>query len=132
MADNHGDLGEPADTSESEEDFVESITADVMSCLDSQKFFTKLDDLFVPPGNSVNAAHCDHTFTHSTVILQSLGFDQNDITEILQVLQRKGGCCDCEVLYNVAGDGRLKAIYWKSRVESREGRADTPPGHSGS
>jgi len=132
MADDHGDSNEIAHTSESEEDFIASITADVVACLNSKNFFRKLDDVFVPASDSIDAARCNHSFTHSISLLRSLGFDQNDIVEILQVLKQQGACCDCEVLYNVAEESRFKEIYWKSRAESRERRADTPPGHSGS
>jgi hypothetical protein len=33
-----------------------------------------------------------------------------------------GGCCDCEILYNVAGESRLKSRYWKAEAGHRQGR----------
>lgn len=32
---------------------------------------------------------------------------------------RQGGFCDCEILYNVVENGRLKAEYWTARSEGR-------------
>jgi hypothetical protein len=44
------------------------------------------------------------------------GFRQEEIREILLVLASRGGCCDCEILFNVAEENRLKSEYWKARV----------------
>ena len=49
-------------------------------------------------------------------ILTKLGFDGEAIVEIMQVLASKGGFCDCEILFNVAEEGRLKSEYWKARA----------------
>jgi len=35
-----------------------------------------------------------------------------DVRDVLDVLRSQGACCDCEVLYNVAENSRLKARYW--------------------
>jgi len=47
------------------------------------------------------------------------GFDENDIAEILEVLGTNGGHCDCEILFNVAENSRLKSEYWRARAEGR-------------
>lgn len=41
--------------------------------------------------------------------------DSEEIEDILAVMRFHGGSCDCEILYNVAEESRLKAKYWKSR-----------------
>ena len=58
----------------------------------------------------------DGTYAVSTAILQLLGFELQDTEEILQVLKSRGGCCDCEILFNVAENSRLKAEYWRQRA----------------
>ncbi len=49
-------------------------------------------------------------------ILNDRGFDSDAAGEVLQVLQLRGAHCDCEILFNVAEDSRLKSGYWKSRA----------------
>jgi hypothetical protein len=56
------------------------------------------------------------TYRLSESILQASGFEHDDFSDIFAVLQSKGACCDCEVLYNVAEKSRLKAKYWRSRA----------------
>jgi hypothetical protein len=50
----------------------------------------------------------------------------DDISDVLAVLRSKGGCCDCEVLYNGAEEGRLKTKYWKSRHAGLQSKASIP------
>jgi hypothetical protein len=38
--------------------------------------------------------------------------------DIYRVLRSRGGACDCEILFNVAGESRLRSDYWKGRAES--------------
>ena len=38
-----------------------------------------------------------------------------EIADVLAVMRFKGGRCDCEILYNVGEESRLKAEYWKGR-----------------
>jgi uncharacterized protein DUF2695 len=45
----------------------------------------------------------------SESILAAAGFERAEVDNIFAMLQSKGGCCDCEVLYNVAETSRLKA-----------------------
>jgi hypothetical protein len=55
-------------------------------------------------------------------ILVAAGFDRAELEDIFAVLQSKGGCCDCEVLYNVAETSRLKANYWLGRAAEQIAR----------
>ena len=102
---------EPAD-----DDLVSSIAPDVMNCLVRSEYFEKLDDLLSPEGDSSPPQSCDGTYKLSESVLLACGFVRNDLDDVFAVLQSKGGCCDCEVLYNVAETSRLKAKYWRSRA----------------
>jgi hypothetical protein len=102
--------------SASDDDFISSIAPDVMKSLARCGYFEKLDDLLRPQDNSNPSQVCDGTYKLSESVLLSSGFAQGDLRDIFAVLQSKGGCCDCEVLYNVAETSRLKAQYWSSRA----------------
>jgi hypothetical protein len=65
----------------------------------------------------VERAKCGHSFDRSIGILHDLGMDSGDVEDVLAVLRSSGGCCDCEVLYNVADESRLKSEYWKARAQ---------------
>jgi Protein of unknown function (DUF2695) len=110
--------------SASDDDLISSITPDVMKCLGRCDFFEKLDDLLSPEGRSTPSPSCDATFKLSESILNGAGFDRAELTDIFAVLRSKGGCCDCEILYNVAETSRLKAKYWRSRASGEA--AHTP------
>ena len=99
----------------SDNEFILSITPDVMACLTRSDYFKKLDDILSPEDSSTAARSCDGTFRLSESILVASGFDRDAIDDILSVLKSKGGCCDCEVLYNVVETNRLKSKYWSSR-----------------
>ena len=49
-------------------------------------------------------------------------FKEDELFDIFHVLISLGGYCDCEILYNAAGDSRLKREYWTARSEGREPR----------
>ena len=102
--------------SASDGDLISSIAPDVMKCLARCGFFEKLDGLLSPEDNSSPSQNCDGTYNLSVLILLGAGFERHDIGDIFAVLRSKGGCCDCEVLYNVAETSRLKAKYWRSRA----------------
>jgi hypothetical protein len=53
-------------------------------------------------------------------ILQNL--ERGDLSDIFEVLTSRGGFCDCEILYNAAGDNKLKSEYWRSRAAGQEPR----------
>jgi|SRR5215831_2834777 len=102
-----------------DDEFISSIVSNVMQCLARSSYFEKLDDLLSPEDNWGASENCDGTYKPSESILQASGFERDDLSEIFAVLQSKGACCDCEVLYNVADESRLKAKYWKSRAAGR-------------
>jgi Protein of unknown function (DUF2695) len=102
------------DDSISDDDFIASITPDVLRCLADKKFFEALDGAFAPVDESAAAAVCRGNYENSTRILQGLRFDDTEVGEILDVLASQGACCDCEILYNVTETSRLKAKYWRA------------------
>jgi hypothetical protein len=73
-----------------------------------------------PSETSSPSQTCDGTYKLSQSILAASGFVQSELPEIFGVLRSKGGCCHCEILYNVAGSSRLKAQYWRSKAEGLE------------
>jgi hypothetical protein len=70
-----------------------------------------------PVGPGRQRVACTGYYAISTGLLSHLGFDMNDIEEILAVLRMKGGHCDCEILFNVAENSRLNSEYWKARAD---------------
>jgi len=107
---------------DSDDELISSIAPDVMACLGRCGYFEKLDELFSPEDNSTPTEKCDGSFRLSETILLASGFERADLDDIFVVLQSKGGCCDCEVLYNVAETSRLKARYWRSRAAGQIAR----------
>jgi hypothetical protein len=99
-----------------ESGYVDDIAPDVLGVLEKLHFFERLDDYFCPREDTERQVSCDaHSFEVSIAILCDLDMDSDDIADVLAVLQSRGACCDCEVLYNVVEDSRLKARYWKAR-----------------
>jgi hypothetical protein len=113
--------------SESDDELISSIAPDVMACLGRCSFFEKLDGLLSPEDNSTSAEKCDGSFRLSKTILIAAGFDRAELEDIFAVLHSKGGCCDCEVLYNVAEKSRLKATYWRGRAGEQTARTPHTP-----
>jgi hypothetical protein len=99
------------------DDLVSSIESDVTMCLVRSGYFDKLDNILSPMDDSSPAQTCDGTFRLSESILLACGFERDDLDDIFSVLRSKGGCCDCEVLYNATETSRLKAKYWRSHAE---------------
>jgi Protein of unknown function (DUF2695) len=97
-------------------EFVASITYDVMRCLDNSSFFEKLDDLLCPKDGSQNQESCSGDYKLSESILRASGFEVADFADIFDVLQAKGGFCDCEILYNASESNRLKSKYWQAQA----------------
>lgn len=102
------------------DDLIASITPEVMRVLESRRFFVRLDDLMSPTIEAQQPERCEGRYRLSERLLREDGFDDDDLQEILQVLHAQGGCCDCEVLYNVSEDNRLKATYWKRRAAEHQ------------
>jgi hypothetical protein len=99
-----------------DEELIKDIAPHVLGVLNGSKFFRCLDDLFCPADSAKVPARCNHSFERSTEILRDLGFDATEIEEIDAVLRANGARCDCEVLYNVAEESRLKTRYWRSKA----------------
>jgi hypothetical protein len=97
-----------------DDEFVASITPDVMACLASRGFFEELDSRLCPSAGSCEPERCGGNHEISTSILQSQGFDDADIADILAVLRSQGGNCDCEILYNVVETSGLKSKHWRA------------------
>ena len=98
-----------------DEELVNLIAADVMAVLAAQRFFEFLDDALCPLASNQSAAACDGTHSITTGILIDCGFDSDAISDVVNVLRSKGGCCDCEVLYNTVPESRLRSRYWTSK-----------------
>src|SRR5260370_7186818 len=96
---------------------IASIAPAVMKCLEGAGFFEKLDDRLSPNDHSIPPQKCDGSYKISETILLSSGFKHADLDDIFAVLHSKGGCCDCEVLYNMSDTNRLNAEYCRSRPE---------------
>jgi hypothetical protein len=105
-----------------DDELIQSISSDVMKCLDRAKFFEKLDDILCPKASAISHSSCDGTYKLSESILLSSGFERDDLADIFGVLHSKGACCDCEILFNVADVSRLKSEYWRCQASNREGR----------
>ena len=110
-----------------DDEFIASITSNVIERLTSSSYFEKLDDLLSPENSSGASESCDGTYRLSESILQASGFVRDDLNDIFAVLQPKGGCCDCEVLYNFYEKSRLKAEYWKSRASGQPPKVTHQP-----
>ena len=76
-----------------------------------------------PIDDTVEAKVCHGDFRHAKRVLGEKGFGERDgideVFDICHVLLAKGGYCDCEILYNVSEENRLKAAYWKNRAENQ-------------
>jgi len=103
-----------------DEELISTITPDVMKCLKGAHVFEALDDLLCPASENSHRQRCYGDFRHTKPILLSRGFAESELFEVFHVLIASGGNCDCEILYNAAGESRLAAQYWIARSEGRE------------
>ena len=101
---------------ERDEELIKAIAPDVLVVLRRERFFEILDDRMCPADPARLRAQCDGTYAMTTAILVKAGYDEDAITEVLLVLAARGACCDCEILFNVAEESRLKSEYWKKRA----------------
>ena len=102
---------------EEADEFIASIAPDVIRSLVRSSFFEKLDDLLCPKDHSHPIRTCEGDYELSESVLLALGFNRPDLEDIFGVLSSRGGCCDCEILYNVAESSRLKSAYWHRKGE---------------
>jgi len=107
-------------------ELIDSITPDVMTCLRRSFFFERLDDLLFPKEDSHQREVCSGNYELSKRVLDAAGFHPDDLRDIFDVLRAQGGCCDCEILYNVAESSRLKSDYWKNRADDTDAATKHP------
>ena len=100
--------------SKSDKELVDSIAPYVMKKLASTGFLRSSTTNFVRRKTRLCPSDAQGKYDISEPLLRSLGFNDEELSEIFQVLQSKGGNCDCEILYNAIETSRLKAKYWKS------------------
>lgn len=110
--------GESAEEVEEDpdEEFIASITPDVLGSLQARDFFARLDDVFCPTNSITPGEVCSRDFRHAKRTLQHCGFEESDWSDVFQVLMGQGAFCDCEILYNAATESRLKSQYWQRRA----------------
>jgi Protein of unknown function (DUF2695) len=104
-------------TSETNDEYVVSITPYVMKYLAKSRFFEGLDDLMCPSEESCEARKCGGNYGLAESLLLESGLDRADFDDVFAVLRAQGGFCDCEILYNVVESSRLKAEYWRGRAD---------------
>ncbi|TGE31668.1 DUF2695 domain-containing protein [Desulfosporosinus sp. Sb-LF] len=68
--------------------------SDLLSLLFHRMFFYRLNE-------KLSGLTCDHTLRLSRQILTQMQFSRGKINEILEVLRKNGGICDCEIIFNV-------------------------------
>ena len=90
-----------------------------MKALKKSKFFLSLDNLMAPEDSLKKGLPCHGDFDLTKQVLKEKGFKEegkiDEIFDICHVLMSEGAYCDCEVLYNVTDESRLKTRYWKQR-----------------
>lgn len=68
--------------------------SDLLNLLFQRMFFYRLNE-------KLSAFECDHTLRLSEQILTQMQFNRGKMNEILEVLKKNGGHCDCEIIYKV-------------------------------
>ena len=110
-----------------DEQFIASISSNVLATVERAGVFSALDDLLAPEASSAAAASCHGDFRHTKAVLGQTGFGQcgqvDEVFDVCHVFMAKGGFCDCEILFNVLEMNRLKSRYWKKRAEEAQGGA---------
>lgn len=71
-------------------------------------FVDQLDYAFIE-----GEASCDRDFAISKEILTTLGFTQEEQTDIFHVFMLEDAFCDCEILYNIFTNSRLSQQAWR-------------------
>jgi hypothetical protein len=104
---------------DSDDQLIEAIAPDVLKALANKGFFEVLDDQMCPEDPTAARVLCQGALAISTTTLITFGFDRLEIADIHAVLATRGGFCDCEVLYNVAEESRLKSEHWKAVASKR-------------
>ncbi|HZK54202.1 MAG TPA: DUF2695 domain-containing protein [Desulfosporosinus sp.] len=68
--------------------------SDLLTLLFKRMFFYRLNE-------KLTAFECDHTLHLSEQILTQMQFNRGKMNEILEVLKKNGGVCDCEIIFQV-------------------------------
>lgn len=116
---------DPETIAHPDEDLIAAIKPNVLALLQRCGFFTKLDELLCPTDADSHRQECSGDFHHSRLVLKTCGIPEPDWSDVFHVLMGEGAFCDCEVLYNIASESRLRADYWRS---SRAGKQHLPAG----
>ena len=105
-----------------DQELGDEIAPSVLALLNKQLFFESLEAQIFPEGDS-GARQCEHSFVRTTELLNSLGFSDDELQDIMIVFKSLGGFCDCEILLNVDNrDNSPRARYWKERAAELEGK----------
>lgn len=110
----------PAELRYPDEELIANITPDVMRILKGTRFFDRLDDAMCPAEAGRTPGQCWGDFRNTIPILHNCRITEDELLDVLHVLMLQGGFCDCEILYNVVEENRLKAEYWKARAAGLE------------
>ncbi len=106
-----------------DDEIIKDITPDVLRVLKKSQFFESLDDFMAPKDTSQKALECHGDFRIMKLVLKQKGFKEDskidEIFDICHVLMSQGAFCDCEILYNVSENNRLKSRYWKNRAKNK-------------
>jgi hypothetical protein len=105
-----------SDIEHPDDELIKNIAPDVLAVLRGVGYFEDLDDVLCPSAEQV-AKKCAGNFEFSKALLRGKGISEADFGDIFNVLMHQGAFCDCEVLYNVAEESRLKSYYWDARHE---------------
>lgn len=71
----------------------------LLSLLFHRMFFHRM--FFYRLNEKLSALNCDHTLRLSEQILTQMQYSRGKMNEILEVLKKNGGHCDCDIIYNV-------------------------------
>jgi hypothetical protein len=113
--------GERPETLEDDPDdeLIEAITADVLGTLQRGGFFTALDEMLSPKNDALLAKMRSGDFRHAKQALQVCKFEEAEWSDVFHVLMAQGAFCDCEILYNIATESRLKSQYWQRKAHEK-------------
>ena len=103
-----------------DDELIAAIKQDVLAALKACGFFAALDEMLYPKDANSSRQDCSGDFRHSKQVLERCGIAQPDWHDVFHVLMAEGAFCDCEVLYNVAPESRLRATYWRQSHAAKQ------------
>ncbi len=106
---------DPADLLFPDDQLVMDITPDVLRVLHHCGFFEKMDATMCAVAEQAGAPRCAGDFSMAKKILSDCGRPEDEFFDVFHVLMDQGAYCDCEILYNVMEDSKLKERYWQQR-----------------